>query len=166
MAETLLSGSTVWLFGGVMTDITFTPPAGQSGPGPQGRLFESMKHKDARLARIFSFGFEGQFVSLEKPAIFLVHGDGAEITKELLAGIGLPLTQKDFAAGVKAWEYDRDDMTLRLDQVTGSFSRVLIDYEMGREGLQDYVRGGRQVGAPTALSPAPRRGRRFRSDDD
>ena len=63
---------------------------------------------------------------------------------------------------------DRDDVSVRLDVMTGSVDRILLDYELAEEGLQDFVRGGAELGMPANLSGGrrPRRGRRWRSDDD
>ena len=69
---------------------------------------------------------------------------------------------------LSVWTVDRDDLSVRLDIMTGSFDRILLDYELAEDGLQDFVRGGSELG--TAVEPrrraAPRRGRRWRSDDE
>jgi hypothetical protein len=164
MTETLLTGSTIWLFGRVMKDIELVKNFDRK-PGPRGNLLAAaLAAEDARLARIYAFGFQSEIMVLTKPAAFLVHGDGqrAKPGKCLLReGItGIP-------NNLKVWPYDRGDMTLRLDIMTGTFDSLLLEYEIGRDGLHDYVRGGRDVGAPTAARPASfRGGRRWRSDDD
>lgn len=165
MKESLLASSTIWLFGRVMTDLKLdgkkTPPA------PDGQLAGALKQAEAKFARIYSFAFEGNLITLAKPAIFLVHGDGNAINDETLAGIGLAITARNFAPDFKIWQYERDDITLRLDPTSGTFGRVLIQEEVGKESLQDYVRGGADVGTPTSLGAARRaRSRRFRSDDE
>ena len=162
MEETLLTGSRVWLLGKVMSDITLNTGADRG----KGALAKALKGDAAALARIYAFGFEGQLVALAKPALFLVHGDGE--SGDDPAELGLSVGGFSLPADLRAWEYDRADMTLRLDIMTGTFDTVLINYELGADGLQDYVRGGGQVGAPSPLGPNPRRGRgrRWRSDDE
>ncbi|MFQ8432262.1 hypothetical protein [Amaricoccus sp. W119] len=165
MDETLLAGSTIWLFGRVMKDITLD---GKKTPAkPDGQLAGALKQAEAKFARIYSFAFEGNLITLAKPAIFLVHGDGDKIEDKTLAGIGLAITAANFAQDFKIWQYERDDITLRLDPTSGTFGRVLIQQEVGKESLQDYVRGGADVGTPTSLGAARRpRSRLFRSDDE
>lgn len=166
MEETLLAGSTIWLFGRVMTDLELKNA--KSSEKKDGPLAGALKRPNARFARIYSFALEGNLVDLAKPAIFLVHGDGDKITDVTLAGIGLAITADDFAPEFRIWQYEREDMTLRLDPTSGTFARLLIQQEMGKESLQDYVRGGAEVGTPSPLGARPRggRGRRWRSDED
>lgn len=162
MEETLLTGSRVWLFGRIMTDITLD----KDKVSGKGALARSLKGDEAALARIYAFGFDGQLVALAKPALFLVHGDG--VSGDDPAKLGLAVGGFSLPAELRAWGYDRADMTLRLDMMTGTFDTVLINYELGADGLQDYVRGGGQVGTPSPLGPNPRRGRgrRWRPDDE
>lgn len=166
MEETLLAGSTIWLFGRVMTDLELKKS--KSSEKTDGPLAGALKRDGAQFARIYSFAFEGNLITLAKPAIFLVHTDGDEIDDETLIGIGLAITKKNFAPDFRIWRYERDDMTLRLDPTSGTFGRLLIQEEVGKESLQDYVRGGAEVGTPSPLGARPRggRGRRWRSDDD
>ena len=52
-------------------------------------------------------------------------------------------------------------MSVRLDVMTGSFERILLDVELAEEGLQDFVRGGAELGQPStsaAGEPRPPRG--------
>ncbi len=163
MTETLLTGSTVWLFGRVMEDIELKK-IDRNNTLLKNPLAKSMGADDAQLARIYAFAFQSEVFILTQPAAFLVHGDGEEVDEEkclLRDGLtGLP-------NNLMAWPYDRADLTLRLDILTGTFDKLLLDYEIGRDGLHDYVRGGRDVGAPMAARPAtPRGGRRWRGDDD
>src|SRR5262245_4888569 len=105
MAETLLSVSTVLLYGRELADLTLKPVA-TPGPGPgsgdpgdgsysnpparlggnnflEAQLIGTPQDPDpnnrlrkARLARIYGFSYEGHYYDLAKPAIFLVHGPG------------------------------------------------------------------------------------------
>ena len=74
MPETLLSPSSILLYGRTVTDLQVTPAAvpGRAAQLLQGQLSAS----NARFARIYGFSYEGRYYDLSKPAIFLVHGDG------------------------------------------------------------------------------------------
>lgn len=172
MAETLLNGSKIWLFGRTISDLHLgdggsAAPSATSAAAQNSEVDKGAGASEGpeKLARIYAFGFEGHLVQLARPAIFRVHGDGDPdaVAKAGLATDGL-VPPKDWSG----WQYDRADMTLRLDMMTGTFDSVLIDYELGTDGLQGYVRGGSQVGAPTPLGVSPRRGRgrRWRADDE
>jgi hypothetical protein len=159
MDETLLTGSAVWLFGRIMKDLSLN--GGEIGG--KGALAMAMKGDKAGLARVYAFGYEGQVIPLATPAIFLVHGKGEDGDP---AKLGLASDNYTLPDDMKAWGYDRADMTLRLDMMTGTFDRLLIDYEIGG-GLQGYARGGSDVGQPSPLRAGPaRRGRRWRSEDE
>jgi len=111
--------------------------------GPEGA-------REPKLARIYAISFEGSLYNLPKPMIFLVHGDGEEIRG---AGVGVlpgdprpqrPSTDdsgvaaRDFAFeasdtgegpahDLRYWEYDKDDISLRLDVVSGSIDEILVE---------------------------------------
>lgn len=107
--ETLLSPSTILLFGRVVQDLQFAPAVHQ-GPGadglntnpPQGPnalepppprqgrnnfLQRQLADPNATLARIYGFSYEGHFYDLAKPAIFLVHGQGTPVELSPAAGV-------------------------------------------------------------------------------
>jgi hypothetical protein len=159
--ETLLSQSTIWLFGRVMADIRIDitpyqyPPDDdntadlQSTPRREGEnnfLQNQLKSNRARFARIYSFSYEGHFYDMATPAIFLVHGkgidpDGPARTLGVLGDLSrtpgdpgrtvLGTQAGSFASNLRAWAYDRADFTVRLDIETGSFDRVLLESELG-----------------------------------
>lgn len=108
--ETLLSPSSILLYGRVVQDLQFLPAVHQ-GPGPQGLnvnqpqgpnalqpppprqgmnnfLQRQLADPNAMLARIYGFSYEGHYYDLPKPAIFLVHGPG--VSAELSSGLGVP----------------------------------------------------------------------------
>jgi len=163
-AETLLSESTVLLFGRLVDDLKLDPKAHASGTGA---IAELLKANDARIVRIYSFAYQNEFFNLASPALFVVRGDGSDVD-ETLANSGLSRLEGTLSKGLKYWPVDREDVTVRLDVVTGRVGRILLDYELAEEGLQDFVRGSAGIGAPSNLSTGrrPRRGRRWRSDDE
>jgi hypothetical protein len=153
--ETLKSESTIWLFGRVVTDLELKNPP----------------HAGKKLARIYGFVFHNEYFDLGAPALFIVDDNGVPVKKNdnaanaAATGLGvMPRIAKDLTI----WEHDILDESSRLDVMTGTFDRILLDVELAEEGMQDFVRGGNGVGLPTNLSARtrPRRGRRWRSDDD
>jgi hypothetical protein len=134
MNESLLSPSNINLFGREFP-LTFDRDKLPGGLGANQFLREQLADKDARLARIYAFTYEGTFYNLPKPAIFLVHGNGtdisgfAEIANKLsdVGKSGLVARDFGFEGGVKFWEYDKGDFTLRCDIVSGTFEEVLLD---------------------------------------
>lgn len=99
-------------------------------------LRDQLTAPGAKLARIYAFTYEGTFYNLPKPTVFLVHGPGldisgfAENTNKLFSDIGKSgVVARDFGFehGVKFWEYDKADFTLRCDIVSGTFDEVLLD---------------------------------------
>lgn len=170
--ETLLGVSSVYLFGRLLEDVIL------KGGGIYGNLQvprlgnnnflrrqlehvadpDGKEHPDARLARIFSFSFEGAFYELAPPAIFLVHGAGLdpddppptdadnEVAYKRLSRVpgssartGLGFQIGAFSKDMKVWIYDKSDHSLRLDAETGSLEQILLSGEahgggMGRSG--------------------------------
>ncbi|HVH03265.1 MAG TPA: hypothetical protein VM891_10030 [Amaricoccus sp.] len=165
MPETLLSESTVLLFGRPITDITLD----KGKHGGKGTLSALLAEPESRLARIYSFAYQNEIIDLASPAIFLVPVEGKPIGDAFrVETTGLAHDDGRFAGDLRYWAVDRHDLSIRLDVMTGSFGRILLDYELAEDGLQDFVRGGAELGKPAALDGGrrPRRGRRWRSDDD
>ena len=142
MAETLMSPSTIKMYGRVVTDLTLDPQKPKKGPGANGLLHDQLTQepvegdpkKGARLARIYAMSFEGTLYTLPKPAIFVVHGEGDPVPKPGFAAGGTKpdasgLAVRDFAweDDLRYWSYDKDDVSLRLDVVTGPLDEILID---------------------------------------
>jgi hypothetical protein len=195
LQESLLSDSTIRLFGREMKDIQLAdlakrqeaygfPPAGPQGAKKaamalQGDLKRRSANRllgnqllaaDARIARIYLFSFQNEIFNLVKPALFVVNGEGVPIKVDgnLASATGVGELSGYLGTDLNVWAYDRDDLSIRLDIMTGTFDRILLDYEIGDEGLHGYVRGGNEFGRP---QPAGRRGvrgrgRRWRSDDE
>ena len=116
--------STVRLFGRKIDGVTLDSiklKASLSGGNKQ--LLDQLT-PDIVLARIYAFSFEGQFHTLPKPMLFLVHGDGVDAQTDTgLANISLVT----FDTGIMCWKYDKDDVTLRADVVIGTLDDILID---------------------------------------
>lgn len=164
--ETLLSESTVLLFGRQITDITLEKGKHTGGTSALSKLLAA---GGSQLARIYSFAYQNEIFDLASPAIFLVQEDGKPVGDAFSVGTtGLAHDDGRFASDLLYWAVDRHDLSVRLDVMTGSFGRILLDYELAEDGLQDFVRGGAELGRPAALDGGrrPRRGRRWRSDDD
>src|SRR5262245_46793021 len=93
MPETLLSQSTVKLYGRVLdgVDLKWKSASFTTGKGDNGLLSKQLKYpgSDAPgLARIYAFSFEGSFYNLPRPAIFLVHGKGSAVSYGVAASHG------------------------------------------------------------------------------
>jgi hypothetical protein len=167
MAETLLSQSAVKMFGRVLEGVEIRPVVAAGAPGLGFNLFlkrqlaggKDAGGKDAggkdsvpMFARIYAFSFEGAFYNLPRPAIFVVHGPGQDIRG---AGTydyddkkgrgpastddsGIPAREFVFESDIKYWEYDKDDLSLRLDSFSGTLDDILIEASLSstsRSGL-------------------------------
>lgn len=185
--ESLLSDSTVWLFGRTLDDIRLVPdPADRSAaynvrdegtrgaPGtgerrsrPGSFVLAQLLTESAGFARIYAFSYQNEIFDLAKPALFVVNGDGERIRKRV--GVtGAARFDHYVAMDLRVWAYDRADFSVRLDVMTGTFDRILIDYELGEDAIVDFTRGGADFGRPSPGGGrgARRRGRRWRSDDE
>jgi hypothetical protein len=161
--ETLLSESTVLLFGRVIADLDIVAKPHQGGTTA---IAELLRDRNAEIARVYGFAYQNEFFDLASPALFVVRGKGT-VVDGTLDTTGLARIEGILSKGLSYWPVDREDLTVRLDIMTGPFDRILLDYELAEDGLQDFVRGGGQVGQPAALG-GRRRGRRgrWRSEDD
>ncbi len=166
--ETLLSASSIWLFGRVVEDLAVTQPDHNPFIGPRESCNNFLRNqlecqhtdpeKSPRFARIYGFSYEGAYYELEWPALFLVHGPGQ--AAEVAAGggaaaaagdpsrTGLAESDFDFAANLMVWSYDRADLSIRLDVDSGSFEQILLELIFGGGG--GSVSGARVSGARVA----------------
>ena len=156
MSEHLLTQSAVKMYGRVMNGLTLAVP----GPDDVSDLgFNKFLRKQLlgegtygdtnrpTLARIYAFSFEGSFYNLPRPAIFLVHGLGHtiggsgtfdDVKSAVLNDSGIPARGFVFETDVRYWEYDKDDMSLRLDSFSGTLDDILIEASLSstsRSGL-------------------------------
>lgn len=170
--ETLLSVSSIFLFGRLISDLTIVKndPEDADRPPAKGEnnfLRRQLRNNDAGLARIFAFSFEGSFCELARPTIFLVHGGGldpdapppADAAYERLyrspgrisrTGLGRQLGA--FSLDMKVWVYDKGDFSMRLDVETGTFEQILLAAEAVGEDSFRARSGGARSGGVMARS--------------
>ena len=127
MPESLLSPSSVLMFGRVLGDLQINPTA-SSGSSGNSLLSNQLGAGNARLARIYGFSFEGQYVDVLPPAIFLVHGDGDK-ADDTIEVSGMAFQDEEFAPDVRVWSYDKNDLSIRLDPMSGTLEDILLAYE-------------------------------------
>lgn len=176
--ESLLEDSTVRLFGRVLSDLKIDSdrndyydnkhksyPQGNS-PRAQSRnrfLAQQLGSASSQFARIYCYSYQGHMIEMTRPAIFLVQGDGVPVagsTGQEVGLSGVASGDSSFAPDVKMWIYDRADYTMRLDVESGSFDRVLFEFEQGGGIIAGSMQGGDAEG-PSAGGAPPRR-RRWR----
>ncbi len=151
MPETLLSPSNVLLFGLVVKDLNIDHTGGAShDPAKGGRkgveheLSKQLKDPHAKFARIYGFSYEGFYYDLPRPVLFLVHGDGDDVSPDIGAGPpnvarsvpdaevgGVGAGDFQVADHIKFWSYDKADYTIRMDVDNGMFQEVLLDAMLG-----------------------------------
>lgn len=160
MSETLLSGTAVFLIGRVMDDIKLVTEEYKANSGQVNSLQQQMKGSSSKspgLARIYAYSFGGRMTELSEPAIFLVHGAGTSVNgSSLVASRGAirsPSTDKTgvgaqdyvFTDEMRFWEYDKNDISVRLDLFSGTLEDILL--MPGDGGDQEfYPDGGGKVG--------------------
>lgn len=161
--ETLLSVSAVYLFGRLISDLTV---AGEVDPDDEDRprsiganrfLRGQVRNKNAALARIYAFSFEGAMYELDRPSLFIVHGGGQDpdapgpenadfallsrspgrVTK---TGVGRQ--SGAFSRDMRVWVYDKGDFSVRLDVETGTFEHILLAAELDEEAWSSGGRSG------------------------
>jgi hypothetical protein len=155
MPETLLTQSAIKMYGRVLKGVKLEPlAAGDASDLGFNRFLKQQliadpetKEHPPKLARIYAFSFEGAFYNLPRPAIFLVHGDGKPIQGSgtfddgkgpVMNDSGIPAREFVFETDVRYWEYDKDDLSLRLDSFSGTLDDILIEAALSptsRSGL-------------------------------
>jgi hypothetical protein len=175
MPENLICDGTIHLFGRKSDDLTLS-----TATYGNGAVATAVSHavtkadaaatkgdKGQTIARIYAFAFQNEFFELASPALFIVSNHKGKVgAGPTLDFTGLSRTPANLNPELDVWTVERDDLTVRLDIMAGTFTRVLLDYELAESGLQDFVRGGKQLGTPTAVSSRTRRPRGWRSDDE
>jgi len=160
--ESVLSLQAVYLFGKEISDLTIVGADPSEGDrlerrGDNNFLRRQFKHRDARLARIFAFSYEGYMYELARPSLFLVHGPGddpdapAPGNPDLqrlarspgrIVRTGVGRQSGEFSMDIKVWVYDRSDFSMRLDVETGTFEHILLDAELDEEAESSEGRSG------------------------
>lgn len=158
MTESLLSGSSITLFGRIVEDLSIATSRDAPAETPRGivsDLQEQLENRigtkaspdKAQLARIYGFSYGGVYYEILRPTIYLVHGDGVPAPKVKQPG---PDTEDTpFYDDLKAWAYDQSDHTIRLDYEAGRFEQVLLDL-LGDESFAQpmhRVSGSRVAGS-------------------
>jgi hypothetical protein len=146
MPETLLTPTGIKLYGRVVQGLAVAAPPLANPPlvGANQFLNAQLNAPNPRLARIYTFSYEGHFYDLPKPAIFLVHGNGMPVRDGTAVAYGGRNRSDVDSSGVVAkewefadaagpppgdllvWEYDKGDFSLRLDIETGPFEQILL----------------------------------------
>jgi hypothetical protein len=153
MPETLLTPSSIKLFGRVMPDLKFAyVNDATAGPGANNFLRNQLAQQNPlpRLARIYAFSFEGALFQLPRPPIFLVHGPGIPVgdwnNSSTLDQSGVAGREWDFSGNsslsspagspqdICYWEYEKGDFSLRLDLEAGPFEQILLQMAL-RNGV-------------------------------
>jgi len=155
--ETLLGASAVYLYGRVVSDLQLVVPKlgdkelpeDRSRPARTGTnkfLQRQLRNRNAQIARIYYFAYEGGLFDLARPTLFLVHGGGIsadspppddQLFKRLSRSpgratrTGLGRQVGSFASDMMLWVYDKGDFSMRLDMDTGTFEQILLASESG-----------------------------------
>lgn len=145
--ETLLGVSSVYLFGRRLLDIEIKPQVYGAVPevGANNFLRKQLIADGACLARIFAFSFEGELMELNRPTIFLVHGQGVDPDDPPPTNVqgeteyrrlarspgsssktGLGIQSQSFAENTRVWVYDKTDFSMRMDIETGTLEQILL----------------------------------------
>ena len=126
MAESLLSISKIQLYGEKVSDMTFKDKKG-----------DPVRH----FVRVFGFCFEGGYYGLDAPIIMLLEGNGS------VPGDATPKdVVNSLSSTIKEWECDKSDLSVRLDELIGTFEDILLEAEIGGRGQVGRVSGGRVSG--------------------
>ena len=164
ISESILNVSAVYLFGRLISDLRVVGendsedgvrlPRG----GANNFLKGQVRNKDAGLARVYAFSFEGSLYELARPSLFLVHGGGLDpdapppVLEALdrlarspgrLSRTGLGVHSGSFSMDLKVWAYDKGDFSMRLDVETGTLEHILLSTELDDEA---WASGGRSSG--------------------
>jgi len=153
--ETLLSASTVLMFGKKIADLKLEPNPYNEQQGANVFLKKNLKLEGAHFARIYSFAFDGGFYDLDTPALFLVQGPGEDPNAPRPAGnvppgpgdvaeVGVAAQGASFAPDVRVWTYDASEFLIRLDVSSGMLEEILLFAELG--DYDDGMVGGGKVG--------------------
>ncbi len=86
---------------------------------------------EPNFARIFGFSYDGAYFKLERPSIYLVHGEGATLDMETVSKTGVELFDRKLGTDIRMWAYDQIDYSMRIDLHTGWLEHILLDFAVG-----------------------------------
>jgi hypothetical protein len=101
--ETLLTPSSIKLFGRIISSLTYKSDTRGSGLGDNKflqRQLEANGDNPPTLARIYAFSFEGAYYELPRPPIFLVHGTGTQV-----GSWANPSTMAQAGVAARDWDF-------------------------------------------------------------
>jgi hypothetical protein len=108
---------------------------GQCDDQPYDPIEQATQRNTPRLARIYSFTYEGQYYKLPYPLIYLVWGDGGQPDTD--EGSGLPSfkTQNTglegkgwrFASDIRVWKMDKHESSMVIDLEVGELEDILLE---------------------------------------
>jgi hypothetical protein len=133
MPETLLTPSSIKLYGRVVSSIAFTNDT-TPGPGNNNFLQQQLAKGSPGFARIYAFSYQGSVYTLPTPAMFLVHGPGqkvdgssrTDIDQSGVAAREWEFSKSDSATDLVYWEYEKGDFSIRFDTEAGPFEQILL----------------------------------------
>jgi hypothetical protein len=101
MPESLMSPSSIKLFGRIVEGIKLDAPPVAPGLGANNFLLHQLSTKPLpHLARIYAFSFEGAFYEIPKPPIFVVHGHGIPV-----GNWDIPSTMDQTGVAGRDWDF-------------------------------------------------------------
>ena len=103
MPESLMSPSSIKLFGRIVEGIKLDAPPVAPGLGANNFLLQrqlSNGDNPPTLARIYAFSFEGAYYELPRPPIFLVHGSGTPV-----GNWANPSTMDQAGVAARDWDF-------------------------------------------------------------
>jgi Pentapeptide repeats (8 copies) len=150
MPETLLTPSTIKLFGRLMVGLQFNdpPPPGIGNNNFLQKQLAANGSNPPNFARIYAFSYEGAYYPLPRPPIFLVHGTGTPVGNWMYPSTvdqsGVAGREWDFSGptgytanpqsntsptspnDILYWEYEKGDFSIRFDTEAGPFEQILL----------------------------------------
>lgn len=124
MPAVLFNATAVRLFGHTVEGLEFSAKeaTGDTFKALLTRLDQSGEKKE--IALIYAFSVDGEYYELDRPSLFTVWGD----PKPASAGVdatGIALNDREFAADLLVWTFDRGDVMVRFDVDVGTIESLL-----------------------------------------
>ena len=174
VSEGVVNGGSLWVLtrrppeGGGNPRYSAEPYVRSAGDGANRQLADQFL--GAGFAKIYGFSYEGRYYDLARPTLFMVHGDGDQITEDDAGpaasnnaraprkpgDIGLSVADFQFSDEMRVWAYDKADYTIRMDVEAGMFEQVVLDAELVSDEMLTSVSGAhaRVSGAHARVSGA------------